>query len=176
MKNLKPILYAGALVGVLDITAACIQVYIVYGYAPARLLKGIAAGLLGRSAVVGGFSTAALGLLMHFTMALTLAAIFYALSRRLPLPQKLLGVVAVGLLYGAAVFAANNFVTSPFLSWVRSLYLHTPISFEAPMGWSQLVIHLFCVGLPIALVMHRYAPAAVRRGRRRVSKVTAMVG
>jgi hypothetical protein len=101
--------------------------------------------------------------LMHFTMALTVAAIFYALSRRLPLPQKLLGVVAVGLLYGAAVFAVNNFATSPLLSWVRSLYLHTPISFKAPMGWSQLVIHLFCVGLPIALVMHRYATASVRR-------------
>ena len=165
IKDLKPILYAGALVGVLDITAACIQVYVAYGYAPARLLKGVAGGLLGRSAVEGGFSTAALGLLMHFTMALTVAAIFYALSRRLPLPQKLSGVVAVGLLYGAAVFAVNNFATAPFLSWVRSLYLHTPISFKPPMGWSQLVIHLFCVGLPIALVMHRYAPAAVRRVR-----------
>ena len=165
IKDLKPILYAGALVGVLDITAACIQVYVSYGYAPARLLKGVAGGLLGRSAVEGGFSTAALGLSMHFTMALTVAAIFYALSRRLPLPQKLSGVVAVGLLYGAAVFAVNNFATAPFLSWVRSLYLHTPISFKPPMGWSQLVIHLFCVGLPIALVMSRYAPAAVRRAR-----------
>ena len=165
IKDLKPILYAGALVGVLDITAACIQVYVSYGYAPARLLKGVAGGLLGRSAVEGGFSTAALGLLMHFTMAMTVAAIFYALSRRLPLPQKLSGVVAMGLLYGAAVFAVNNFATSPFLSWVRSLYLQTPISFKPPMGWSQLVIHLFCVGLPIALVMSRYAPAAVRRAR-----------
>ena len=165
IKDLKPILCAGALVGVLDITAACIQVYVSYGYAPARLLKGVAGGLLGRSAVEGGFSTAALGLLMHFTMAMTVAAIFYALSRRLPLPQKLSGVVAVGLLYGAAVFAVNNFATAPFLSWVRSLYLHTPISFKPPMGWSQLVIHLFCVGLPIALVMHRYAPAAARRVR-----------
>ena len=142
-----------------------IQVYVSYGYAPARLLKGVAGGLLGRSAVEGGFSTAALGFLMHFTMALTVAAIFYALSRRLPLPQKLSRVVAVGLLYGAAIFAVNNFATAPFLSWVRSLYLHTPISFKPPMGWSQLVIHLFCVGLPIALVMHRYAPAAARRVR-----------
>jgi hypothetical protein len=25
------------------------------------------------------------------------------------------------------------------------------------MGWSQLVIHLFCVGLPIALVMRQYS-------------------
>ena len=165
MKNLKPILYAAVLVGVLDITAACINLGVAYGFGPLRVLKGVAGGLLGRSAVEGGFSTAALGLLMHFTMAMTVAAIFYALSRRLPLPQKLSGVVAVGLLYGAAVFAVNNFATAPFLSWVRSLYLHTPISFKPPMGWSQLVIHLFCVGLPIALVMHRYAPAAARRVR-----------
>lgn len=165
MKNLKPILYAGALVGVLDITAACINLGVAYGFGPLRVLKGVAAALLGRSAMEGGFATAALGLAMHFTMALTVTAIFYALSRRLPLPQKLAGVVAVGLLYGVAVFAVNNFATAPFLSWVRSLYLHTPILFKPPMGWWQLVIHLFCVGLPIALVMHRYAPAAARIDR-----------
>ena len=165
MKILKPILYAGALVGVLDITAACINAGVAYGFGPLRLLKGVAGGLLGRSALQGGFATVALGLAMHFTMALTVTTIFYALSRRLPLPQKLWGVVAVGLLYGAAVFAVNNFATAPFLSWVRSLYLHTPILFKPPMGWWQLIIHLFCVGLPIALVMHRYAPATVRINR-----------
>jgi hypothetical protein len=165
MKNLKPILYAAVLVGVLDITAACINLGVAYGFGPARVLKGVAGGLLGRSAIEGGFATAALGLAMHFTMALTVTTIFYALSRRLPLPQKLWGVVAVGLLYGATVFAVNNFATAPFLSWVRSLYLHTPILFKPPMGWWQLIIHLFCVGLPIALVMHRYAPATVRINR-----------
>jgi hypothetical protein len=165
MKNLKPILYAAVLVGVLDITAACINAGVAYGFGPLRVLKGVAGGLLGRGAVEGGFATAVLGLAMHFTMALTVTTIFYALSRRFPLPQKLWGVVAVGLLYGAAVFAVNNFATAPFLSWVRSLYLHTPILFKPPMGWSQLVIHLFCVGLPIALVMHRYAPTAARIDR-----------
>jgi hypothetical protein len=157
MKNLKPILYAAVLVGVLDITAACINLGVAYGFGPVRVLKGVAAGLLGRSALEGGFATAALGLAMHFTMALTVTTIFYALSRRFSLPNKLLGVVAVGMLYGAAVFAVNNFATAPFLSWVRSLYLHTPILFKPPMGWSQLVIHLFCVGLPIALVMRQYS-------------------
>jgi hypothetical protein len=165
MKNLKPILYAAVLVGVLDITAACINLGVAYGFGPLRVLKGVAGGLLGRSAIEGGLATAALGLAMHFTMALTITTIFYALIRRLPLPQKLWGVVAVGLLYGAAVFAVNNFATAPFLSWVRSLYLHTPILFRPPMGWWQLIIHLFCVGLPIALVMHRYAPATVRINR-----------
>jgi hypothetical protein len=165
MKNLKPILYAAVLVGVLDITAACINAGVAYGLGPVRVLKGVAGGLLGRSALQGGFATAALGLGMHFTMALTVTTIFYVLSRRLPLPQKLSGVVAVGLLYGAGVFAVNNFATAPFLSWIRSLYLHTPILFKPPMGWWQLIIHLVCVGLPIALVMHRYAPATVRINR-----------
>ena len=157
MKILKPILYAGALVGVLDITAACIEKRVVAGFTPARVLKGVASGVLGRSALEGGFGTATLGLAMHFTMALTVTAIFYALSRRFSLPKKLSGVVAVGLLYGASVFVVNNFATAPFLSWVRGLYLHTPILFKPPMGWSQLVIHLFCVGLPIALVMRQYS-------------------
>jgi hypothetical protein len=166
MKNLKPILYAAVLVGVLDITAACINLGVAYGFGPLRVLKGVAGGLLGRSAIEGGLATAALGLAMHFTMALTITTIFYALSRRVfSLPKKLLGVVIVGLLYGAAVFAVNNFGTAPLLSWVRSLYLHTPVLFKPPMGWSQLVIHLFCVGLPIALVMHRYAPPAMRSSR-----------
>ena len=129
---------------------------------PLRVLKGVAGGLLGRGAYQGGFAVAALGLTMHFAMALTVTTVFYLLIRRFPLPQKLSAVVAVGLLYGAAVFAFNNFVTASFLSWVRSLYLHTPILFKPPMGWWQLVIHLFCVGLPIALVMHRFAPAAGR--------------
>jgi hypothetical protein len=155
MRRLKPILYAGAIVGVLDITAACINARVVAGFTPARVLKGVAGGLLGRSALEGGFATATLGLVMHFMMALTVATIFYALSRRFSLPNKLLGVVAVGMLYGAAVFAVNNFATTPFLSWVRSLYLDTPVLFKPPMGWSQLVIHLFCVGLPIALVMRQ---------------------
>jgi hypothetical protein len=47
MKNLKPILYAAALVGVLDITAACINAGVAYGFGPLRLLKGVAGGLLG---------------------------------------------------------------------------------------------------------------------------------
>jgi glucan phosphoethanolaminetransferase (alkaline phosphatase superfamily) len=153
MKSLKPILYAGALVGLLDITAACIQVYIVSGMTPIRLLQGVAGGLLGRGSYNGGFVTAALGLAMHFTMALTVVTIFYAVTRRFSLPRNLWGVVVVGLLYGAAVFAVNNFGTAPLLSWVRSLYLHTPILFKPPMGWSQFGIHLFCVGLPAALVI-----------------------
>ena len=134
MRSLKPILYAAVVVGVLDITAACIDARVEYGVPPAHVLQSVAGGLLGRGSYNGGFATAALGLAMHFTMALTIATIFYALTRWFfTLPQKLPGVVAVGFLYGAAVFVVNNFGTAPFLSWVRSLYLHTPVLFKPPM-------------------------------------------
>lgn len=163
MRSLKPILYAAILVAALDITAACIDARVEYGVPPGHVLQSVAGGLLGRGSYHGGFATAALGLAMHFTMALTVTTIFYAITRWfLKLPQKLSGVVAVGFLYGAAVFVVNNFGTAPFLSWVRSLYLHTPVSFKPPMGWSQLIIHLFCVGLPIALVMHLCSKSASR--------------
>jgi hypothetical protein len=131
MKSLKPILYAGALVGVLDITAACINARVTYGFPPARVLKGVAGGLLGRGALEGGFATAALGLVMHFTMALTVVTIFYALSRLFPLPRKLSAVVAVGLLYGAAVFAVNNFAIPIVGSQPLSAYA---VLIQAPNG------------------------------------------
>jgi hypothetical protein len=168
MRRFKPILYAGLVAGVLDITAACVNARLLAGFPPGHVLQSVAGGLLGRGSYNGGFATAALGLAMHFTMALTVAAIFYALSRRFSLPRNVLGAVAVGILYGAAVFAVNNFATAPFLSWVRSLYLHTPVLFKPPMGWSQLVIHLFCVGLPIALVMRQYSP--LRGGNRHIKE------
>ena len=156
------ILYAGAVCGVLDITAACINAWLASGFAPEHVLQSVAGGLLGRRTYEGGLATASLGLVMHFTMALTVTTAFYLLTRRFPLPRKLAAVIAVGLLYGLAVFAVNNFGTASFLSWVRSLYLRTPILFKPPMGWSQLVIHLFRVGLPIALVTRRYASSSDR--------------
>src|SRR5437867_10013929 len=71
MKSLKPILYAGAVCGVLDITAACINARVATGLTPVHLLQSVAGGLLGRSTYEGGSAAAALGLVMHFTMALT---------------------------------------------------------------------------------------------------------
>lgn len=155
MKGLKPILYAGVLCAVLDLTAACINSRIGSGATPVRVLQSVAGGLLGRSAYQAGFPAAALGLVLHFMMALTVATIFYAVSRRFPVLLR--HAVPVGLLYGLAVFVVNNFGTAPLLSWFRSLYLHTPVVITGPMGWSQAVIHMFCIGLPIALVVRRYS-------------------
>src|SRR5947199_8932061 len=102
MRDLKPILYAGAIVGVLDITAACINARVLAGFPPAHVLQSVAGGLPGRGTYNGGFATAPPRIATHLTMALTVAAIFYALTRSWRLSKKLLGLGAVGMLSGAA--------------------------------------------------------------------------
>jgi hypothetical protein len=142
------------LCGVLDISAAFVQSWIQAGVMPANVLRGVASALWGRAALDGGAGIAVTGLAMHFLVALTWTLVFYAASRRLavlrtaPLP-------VVGPLYGVVVFTAMNYGTLPALSWLRSLYLHTPPRWPGPMGWPQFVIHLCCVGLPIAWGVRR---------------------
>src|SRR6266853_4808549 len=78
--TLLAILWGALLCGVLDITAALV----VYGYMgakPLRLLQGIAGGLLGPRTYGGGIATALLGLLCHFVIAFSAAAVFVAASR-----------------------------------------------------------------------------------------------
>ena len=143
--------------GVLDISAAIINVGL-QGMPPLRLLQTVAAGLLGRdAAITGGVATGALGLGMHFGVAFTVTVIFYALSRWFPILLK--HVFLVGLLYGAGVYLTMNTAVLPLLSWIRSLYLPTvPVS--APRyAWPQFFIHLACVGLPVVGSMARWAPS-----------------
>ena len=83
---------------------------------------------------------AAIGLAMHFTVALTATLIFYALSRRLAV-LRTAPLWIVGPLYGVIVFCAMNYGTLPALSWLRSLYLHTPPRWPGSMSWPQLDPH-----------------------------------
>jgi asparagine N-glycosylation enzyme membrane subunit Stt3 len=151
----KPILIAGLACGLLDITAA-IVVYGRFGAKPLRILQGIAGGLLGPRAHDGGLATAALGLLCHFVIATTVAAVYFAASRRL----RWLVTYAVpsGVLYGIAVYFFMNRIVVP-LSAARK-----PV-FSLRMMFIGLAIHIACVGLPIALV--------VRAWERRYGRTTA---
>jgi hypothetical protein len=149
------ILSGWLLCGVLDITAACVQARIQAGRAPADVLRGVASALWGAAAVTGGGGgMAAIGLLMHFAVALTATLVFYALSRHITF-LRTAPLLVVGPLYGIVVFCAMNYGTLPALSWVRSLYLHTPPRFPGVMRWPQLAIHVVCVGLPIAWGVRR---------------------
>jgi hypothetical protein len=144
------------LCGVLDITAAFVQAWIQAGRAPADVLRGVASALWGRDAMTAGTGMAAIGLAMHFTVALTATLVFYALSRRVT-PLRRAPLWIIGPLYGLIVFSAMNYGTLPALSWIRGFYLHTPPRWPGSMSWPQLAIHMVCVGPPIVWGVRRAA-------------------
>jgi hypothetical protein len=150
----QAVLSGWLLCGVLDITAACVQARIQAGRAPTDVLRGVASALWGRPALDAGTGMAAIGLAMHFTVALTATLIFYAMSRRVTV-LRTAPLWIVGPLYGVVVFGAMNYGTLPALSWLRSLYLHTPPRWPGSMSWPQLAIHMVCVGPPIAWGVRR---------------------
>lgn len=137
------IVWGGVTCGVLDITAALV-VYGHYGLAPIPLLQGIAAGLLGSRAWQGGLATAALGLLCHFFIAFSAAAVYFAASRAVRFLIQHAFISAV--LYGPAVYFFMNCIVVP-LSAARKY----PFSLKFMV--IGVVIHIFCVGLPIALTV-----------------------
>ncbi len=144
-RALPAILWAGLLAGCLDISAAFLNAGR-RGVSPTRVLQGIAGGLLGRDSFTGGWPTAALGLAIHFLIATTAATVFYVASRKMAfLVQK---AILAGALYGIAVYTFMYWVVMP-LSRIR----RGPFSWQATI--LAVIIHIVCVGLPIALVVRR---------------------
>lgn len=145
------VVWGGLACGVLDITAALI----VYGYLgakPLRLLQGIAGGLLGPRAYGGGIATALLGLLCHFVIAFSAAAVYVGASRVTPFLVR--HAVLCGVLYGIAVYFFMNRVVVPLSAAVK-------FPFSVKMMVIGIIIHILCVGLPISLTARRYAGLAV---------------
>lgn len=147
LNPLLGVLWGGLICGVLDITAALV-VYGFFGLKPVRLLQGIAGGLLGPRTFNGGLATALLGLLCHFVIAFLAASVYFALSRAVPLLVQ--HAILSGVLYGVAVYFFMNRIVVP-------LSAATKYPFSVKMMLIGVVIHIFCVGLPIALAVRRYS-------------------
>jgi hypothetical protein len=139
------IFWAGFVAGVLDILYVIIF-YAWRGVGATRVLHGIAAGLIGREAAAkGGAATAALGLALHFVIAFAAAGVFYAASRKLRVLIE--RPVVSGMVYGVVVWLVMNLAVLP-------LSATPPKSFPSPTWIPVLIAHLFCVGLPIAGIVH----------------------
>lgn len=101
------ILWGGLVAGTLDIGAASL----ISGYGPLVILRYIAAGLLGKSALAGGTGEAALGLVLQWAMSLLIAAIFVLIvGRRVAATPRW---PVWGVAYGAVVFAVMNYLVVP---------------------------------------------------------------
>jgi hypothetical protein len=156
-KALPAIVRAGLLAGALDITAACTYWYFKADLSPLRILKGIAAGLLGReTALAGGLGIALLGLLCHFTIAFGATTVYYLASRYID--ALLTHPWIVGPFYGVAVYLFMSLVVLPLsaISTYKVANSFTP----AALAWG-IPVHMTCIGLAIAVTIANYAP----RGR-----------
>jgi hypothetical protein len=143
----RAILWAGLIAGTLDITAAFV-VYGFFGATPLRILQGIAAGVLGPRSYDGGLGTAILGLFCHFLIAFAAASVYFLLSSGMSVFVH--QYVASGVFYGLAVYFFMGRVVIP-LSHAR----RGPFSLK--MMVIGIVIHIFCVGLPISTTMKRFS-------------------
>jgi len=137
--------------GILDITSAFVIAGI-KGTGSIRMLQGIASGLLGRRSFEGEMTTAGLGLAIHFLIAFTAAAVFYAASQKLSsLTQH---VVVSGLLYGIAVYI--------FMYWMVVPLAFPNARHSMSRDVTAVIIQLTLIGLPIALIVRHYSTPSLR--------------
>lgn len=152
----RAILWGGLICGVLDITSA-IVISLANSGSPVRMLQGIASALLGPVSFRGGAATAALGLVMHFGVAFTATAVFYWLSRRFPIMVE--WAVPSGIVYGVFWLLVMYRGVIPLTAALKTLFLSNVVKRPLPALWPlPLLVHITCVGLPIAIAVRRFGP------------------
>lgn len=135
------IVVGGTIAGALDLIQACI----LFGW---DIPLAIAAGLLGKQAFHGGAGTYILGVLLHFFIAFSVTAIYYAASRRLVFLIE--HPLVCGLFFGAAVQEVMNLVVLPLSA------LHSRGPFELRDLLLGLGVHMVVIGLPVAYSVRRF--------------------
>lgn len=136
------ILVGGLIAGTLDLTQACI----LFGW---HVPLVIAAGLIGSGALHGGAATYALGILLHYFIAFSWTAIYYAASRTLPFLTEY--PLVCGLFYGMAVELAMSYIVLPLSG------LHARGPYDLHDVLLGLGVHMVVIGLPIAYSIRRFA-------------------
>lgn len=145
-KAILAIVIGGTVAGTVDLLQACI----LFGW---DIPLSIAGGLLGpQAAVHGGVATYVLGVCLHFFIAFSAAAIYYAESRRLRFLTEY--PLVCGLFYGVAVELTMRLVVLPLSA------LHARGPYELRHLIQGLVVHMVTVGLPISYSVSRFAKHA----------------
>ena len=144
------VLIGGLVVGTLDITYACVFWALKAGVPPQRIFQSVARGVLGAAAFSGGAATAALGLFLHYFIAIMMSIAYYVVARRwTALVQRPL---LFGAAYGLVLYGVMNYIVIP-LSAARG-------GGSGGAFWVGLsiIVHALLIGVPIAL----FARMAIR--------------
>ncbi len=146
----RAILLAALAAGTLDIGAAIVTNLQV----PVRVvLQSVASGWLGADAYKGGWSAAWLGLASHYAIMLGIAAVYVLTAARIPVLRR--QWLLAGVAFGVGAWAAMTYAVVP----LSASTLPPPDSLMATIG--PIVIHILCVGLPIAWIARRVLGAPV---------------
>jgi hypothetical protein len=137
------IIVGGLVAGLLD----AILAFVMFGWGMPR---GIASGLLGKRAFDGGAATWALGLALHFVVALLAATVYCAASRRLPFLK--VHFILSGLCYGVGVYLVMNLVVLPLSAFPLPV---GPFTVSALIH--GLVGHMLIIGLPISVSLRLFS-------------------
>jgi|SRR6476660_2476442 hypothetical protein len=132
----------GLVAGAIDLLQACI----LFGW---KIPLVIAAGLLGKQAVNGGAGTYILGVVLHFFIALSAAAIYVTASRWLDFMKD--HALVCGLFFGMAVELVMSLVVLPLSA------LHEKGPYELHDLIQGLLVHMVVIGLPISFSLRRFA-------------------
>ncbi len=136
------IFIGGLMAGSLDLGSA----FVTYG---AGVPRAIAGGLLGPAAMRGGLGTYVLGIALHFFIALSAAAVYYAASRKLTFLTE--HALVCGLFYGIAVFLVMNLIVLPLSA------LHARGPFQLAGLIRGLLLHMLIIGLPISFSVRQFS-------------------
>lgn len=145
------VLLGGLVAGTFDISYACTFWAIKRGIHPTRVFQSVASGLLGDASFTGGARTAALGLVLHYFIAMSMAVTYWLFARKwLDLWRK---PWVYGPLYGVLLYGIMNYIVVP-------LSAANPGSRNLVWVVLSIAVHAFLIGTPIALFARRAGRAA----------------
>jgi hypothetical protein len=136
-------LMCGLAVGVSDFLFACVSNGLMLHLTPVRVFQGVASVPFGPDALKGGLATAALGLGIHFCVALFWSAVYLLLTRSSGAMRRFVqtpaGAVALAAVYGPFIWIVMTFLVIP-------AFVHRPPTLS-PIWWVQFFGHaVFVVG------------------------------
>jgi hypothetical protein len=146
-RSLWTILWIGLVAGTLDITEN-IVFNAFRGITPWRIFQYIASGLLGKHSFQMGWSSVGLGIAIHYAIALGWTGIFYiAATKFVALTRR---PILSGLVYGVIVYLVMNFLVLPM-----TVVPPRPTAVTLVNRVNAVLALMFCIGLPIALLVRR---------------------
>lgn len=141
------ILWIGLVAGTLDITDNLIFNQLRH-ITPKMVFQYIASGLIGKKSFQSGPASVALGVVLHYVIALTWTGIFCAASRTLAILNR--RPVVSGLIYGGGVYLFMNLIVLPL-----SRVPHLRNTMTAANRINGVLAVMLFIGLTVSLLVHR---------------------